>query len=1763
MGVGSSSESATHKFYKKYTGGAGVFGGLEDVVGYEGGAMSAAKKDLIRDIAKILNEDLNLKGRGKKITSLKDQPIEDIIDALKQIIPDGKRRVFSSKSEVQVKKCKELSKAINKVFPGSVTGKSADEICKQVSEYMNSLVRGIGDEVAVAQKDINRVLKNLRETGQFIESNYKRIVEVLDASDDPQAKAEAGRVAKFHQELLDEHNRQMNLLQTMLGDIVQPTDEELSRILQESDEYISFVRSIGKPGTAEFAERMSYVLQGMRTTAEAAKLVDKALKDVGISYAKYKTTAEFGELKELLNSTILNISDMDEVAVRKYLRGVEVLEQYQYLHDDIISELGKTGSDEADVSVSGGLKLDKRVKARKHTRKALIKAFNARLHDLIKQILVSADGISKGVRARQVPLGDDLRKFIKSLNVLPSLHQRPVYFSITGYYADVKSKQQRESFINMLEHVITRAKPLTKSKGGSHFKDIIKTMEQIIDLIETYVDKFAQGFGPMESWEKYKKKMTGGDMHDDDNMPVDADVDQSDFVQGDMDELVEGGEVDLVKVTTLANTLDQAIAEISFFYHSTEILENLKGFSQEHKAYSEDYYKILADAIAAELDTIQKFENAEYKKFEEVDKETDDDCGDEADVKDGLYYRALIGKRQNESDFINRAASLTEDDLKDRKKELKKIKKYLDELLDSKRDLMRCAEAIDTYLMEFTNALASNPDDLQDILSILNSTEIIAQWFSEESGNSLCKVFECFPGYKIQTDTGAGKGDLERFGDNILRMNPDGEKAYNVNYYSSLGNKEFIDHYYVEVSKACGLGIYDDLKVLSEDPKFDVEDYHDFAAYQGQAGFVMGDDYAVRVRSVGLPGNPFLTSPIARPKFKGKTVLDALENAKDALKIGVVKNLISAFITIGGEFGGSRLIKKTNMSPKQIYSTLCNYIACSAFGFGFKGCKNGIFAYSNVPYNLDVDGLRIPSDEGPGLSDKVDVRSAETFSNIRDLGGNTLILGKFNRFLTRYDSFDEAMMRGAGRLSTGKKDYDHDPIVDYPKGMQTMSEEERELGSLHVGAGNKMDFIKDPFAETDEIFVMIIKSITAKILTAVGTYNMLNRPVDQNALGFFSGLRLTIGGGSQPKVIPEAIDLYIRLPLLAEFYREIFSFDDMKGSYRQEYGRRGDIDYNISMVPEMDGTFSGLIYVIFDRARHVKEGTYSSSEISALVEEVNKIYMTFKSSSNPIKDTINEFIAEVNRRYGIIKKKERDAYLKERQRSRSFAEHQDPSQITDFDLDAIDEDDDYRRPAPSDAYRQTHKESSSSKRKHKHQRDRTHRQDIQILRKRIDDLFDEAANALMEDVDDQSSTSQMKRLRVYTFENLINARRLELAAEKDPQKQFDIVTSSINSLSSFAVNTLERSYILFHETVVTGLNTLFALKQQLYGFFKSIAEMDLAIEAFKQTLDNVADVDRTHLEKYLVNAAYAKGHIEMGRTVYDGITNDYVLNAAQIVNDAVVAGDAGAEVKQRQILEAYGLNKYVMMLRLFESLFVYNDLGDLTRVSIDTNPKGEISIVVDSGDLKDKIYAVFNKIKKQLDTFRGILPESVIDKYEKYEGKDSSSLYSLEKHLINELVEGRWGENRWDDTKFDKDDKLKEDNLDKVTPKIVKILEFLKSKVSMFDPVAFAAVGDWAAIDALVPLAAEQPDYSPVIAKLLLRGIEEQAMHADGAVLTIKNIGSWDTYVEGTNNLGVLTGIDKVRFGAGLRSAQDKTGLGVKKFEDGNINSELMFIRES
>lgn len=1602
-------------------------GGLKDLKEYHASVRSMSQQHLIREIAHDFAERMKIPGMKPAGKS-----VDELLAEMKHHVPDprpkvGNKKTWSPKESSQVKACEVLGQIINERMNAQVInlGQKPHEICEDVAEVMDTFASGLSSEFAAVRKDAERILKNIDILNHILDRNYNALIDKISRDKDSNVKAETAVIREAHEDIRTELERQYKMLQNMVSVVIEPADRDLSHLLKESKDLKQLVRKIKQyPGSTKFGEKVAYVLTGLRTVAQAAKVVNDALDKLGVSMQQYERVHSGKDLRELLSKKTQEMLDNPLPVLHDYIKAAKAVREYQYMHDDIVKELksnskrySKKGKGEKSAKEGGKINIDKRLRKREEVKKALVQAFNSRLGAIFDQILTSAKGIADAVASGKYRVGDKLEKFCKALDLLPDIAKKNVYYALSGYTKDIESKQEREGFVNAAKYVAATLDDISKDKDYSsigHFRDMKRGFEDIIKLIHDYSGKFAEGFGVMDFTKKdgaadaeEAKAAIGEKAKAVAQMTAEAtqkaaevagivanaaaqtaetltkkvegkgecggDDEEDDGVCGG----AEGGAYfafgTMPEITRMSYSLSKTRDIILYYIRTSKIRQNLKVTSEELKSYSEDYVKILADAIAAKVDEVSRDQRQFLEKMEKS-----------SDPRHQVRW-AFMGDDESQPDYPQA----------NKKTRREEFQQYLDlkkRFYKTKIDMYRIAEAVDLYMKNFADAVASHPDSIPEIMRILDKTEVVSRWYTVSSGDLLCNVYDRFPS--------AYDGHVARY-------------SKLAEYYKDSNAQK--EHYYTRVARVC----------FGRAPALAPAQRAESVNIAGGGGD-------------GLPGNPFLAAPIEKSD-------EIFEAAHKAMGISMLKNIIAAFVNIGDEFGGQTLSKKIHMSPIQIYHGLMEYIIHSAFSLGL--AASGV----DTPVQLapGAPGTAAPAAAG-GVAAIAPVDVTEiTVPHMGDLpvgwvGGDHTIRDSAHVRIGATGAAD-LNAAAAGALS-------HRQVIKARSSSLAMR------GIFEPGQRSPYD--DDFFRETDQLFVLVIKSIVAKILTTIGVYNMFHRPINAHGLGYFSGLRLILGGAGEgvPKVVPDALELYIRLPLLAEFYRYIFNFEAGVMNANQAFEQ-------ISMVPEMDGTFSGLIMLIFDKAKYVQDGGYSDTDIRLMIEEVNKIYFKYKDRKNAVTDIIQEFVAEVNRRYGVIKREDRVRYLRERSK-RYEKDFISPEDVTDYALANLDENDDYPRPAPSMSY-QTEGGKASFK-DHKHKLDIAVDQGhINALRNRIDTLFSDAQKLVL-------PNDQEEIYKSITLEHVIRARAEELKYAKDDRERFNIVVSAINSLGQFALSALEKSYLLFHETVVAPLNTLHALYLMLTMFRDKVSTMSGAVKAAKDWAnqlarnppvapscngrggaDDLLNVAGNYKDAvpYLHAAAAAPAANDVicvrGRQGLASDARDLTYNDLHgILNAPGAVADAAANERAREFAWRYSLNQSAMMLDLFELL--YGHAGSLdkfidvrfeqaqdNRPNVNADAACKLVVHLDNSKLSQYVQETFAAIRQSFEKFRGLLPKDVLNKYESLQtgANAPSSLYYIEKNLIDELLQGR-----------KEGDIEGKESLERVNLKLQEVLNYLNRK---------------------------------------------------------------------------------------------------------------------
>jgi hypothetical protein len=696
---------------------------------------------------------------------------------------------------------------------------------------------------------------------------------------------------------------------------------------------------------------------------------------------------------------------------------------------------------------------------------------------------------------------------------------------------------------------------------------------------------------------------------------------------------------------------------------------------------------------------------------------------------------------------------------------------------------------------------------------------------------------------------------------------------------------------------------------------------------------------------------------VGKPQF-GSTPA-SVNNARSHLRkavtnLGALKNLLSVFVYIGNKFGGNELRTKIFLTPAQIYNNLIDFMINCAF----------------TPYDIT----------------------------------NTIDKGKY--FNTTKIQFDTA-------------------------GELTVSDDTTAAVNQHMAMIGSP--AHDMWASEHSLFYDLIKGLAAKVFTVLGTYELFDRPLESNRI---SPIRFIIGGDdSIPKVEDEAVELYLRLTLLAQFYKRLFAFDEAKGD--NPYARYDDIrrkgdggkdatppapvdgDYlKITLVPDVDGVFSGLIRLIFRDINHSGEDKYTEDEVKSLVREINLIYgrMKAKHAQNTVMETIYEFVGEINRRYGIVKAKEHDALVDEYMMRYDYGKAGvvtpgDIPPVTEYAILPGEGDEVIERPSPAQKLlAQRIQQGGITNVNPETKKPRiladAHRRLLYNFRCLIDKQFD-----------------NVKTMEQFNFKSAIKLAQGKLKREQNDEKRFKIVSALVRGVDIYTKVNVHK-YLMFQETVISGLNVLSAIHTLLTKFRKQAFILDH--EVLKDSNSPDAVITKMVQSRLLWDEHNVDSDIN---TRYREIAND-VFGAGETAawnrHDGVAGVQPAVDDQTGNPIarnaDQYKFNKAYIVKSIVD-LFISmgQDLGGLVDVSFE-NSKFRLN----TAGLRKLIEDLFADISQFIELLRPQLDDEFVLKYVKKE--QPGSYYWLQEQLLEKLIIGRPANRKL----IPPADYVKYDNLDEV-----------------------------------------------------------------------------------------------------------------------------------
>jgi hypothetical protein len=698
-----------------YTGGGyydgGYFGGdasadpAKGLREYEASLSAKAKEDVIRRLARAL------KLAGINVDP--DGDLDEIIQQLVSQIPNPKNgKTFSSDAEAQQKVCRVIADVLNGEFSPGVTtphkmfidtSLSAVEMCRKVGEWAHSFSVGVNTEFLAVHASVKNALRTVEILATIMEELYAKIQNKVQNDGDARLTREFDPLNDVYIRAQHERKRQMEVLKHILNVQLAPAAKELEIAMRDESEANAIVKKLGiKPGTSDFADSLAMAISGLGTAASIAQRVHKALKQVGVSVRQYLDSDEFADFQELLDEKIQNGSVSTDDLV-KFLEAVNTLRASFGQKDNnrfraALLETETTGGaryrrrhggaddDENKSSVQ------KRVERRETEKKVILRDFATRMSRHYEELLAAVKAIGPKL-GREIPLTDKtdaLNDALKRLRDTRNSNER-IELALIGMYMEATARENKERFVSALRLVSAACSEIISLEMYRAAMPHFTRLKAAIDSIEKTIDFFA---------DVVTKKYGGDPFNEEDAAEV----------YGGRAHGGAGVEDYLPEIARSGLSFGEAVSEFAYYYYVAKVRTNLEQTSKELDTYGEKYVELLGDAVA------QRIHNLELQGRK-------------------VQLEAIATASATGHAIFDPATDAG-------KARIAAAKKWVNDEYDTKIKFYKALQAVDLYMKAFTAGITKDPDSIRDIKKMLDGTQVIARWFSEQTGDSIWKAFD-------------------------------------------------------------------------------------------------------------------------------------------------------------------------------------------------------------------------------------------------------------------------------------------------------------------------------------------------------------------------------------------------------------------------------------------------------------------------------------------------------------------------------------------------------------------------------------------------------------------------------------------------------------------------------------------------------------------------------------------------------------------------------------------------------------------------------------------------------------------------------------------------------------------------------------------------------------------------------------------------------------------------------------------------------------
>ena len=1525
------------------------------LVEYGQGVYSRAKEDLIRGIAKDVLPLL-----GRKVDS--SASIDKLVGALKEAVPDPrKKKRVKRRPDIQIKICRKAAESINKHWGTPLIDLSIDErsICDQVAEVIHTLVVGMHSEFLSVAGDVKNIAENMGVLETLLMSMHDSLVDRIKECGDEFSDIAIENAHELYDRLIKELRRQTALLTNIVSDSVPRFEDDIVELVRESGALKETVAHISDAlGTKEFGQKLGYLLAGMDNVAQAALLVDKALKKVGMSLKDWQEAKTISELREKLYKTATGKGrSLAPKELSDFMKAEQILftnsgelnkeEIVKYLKSNKIrggmggGQMTTGGQDHIGPFKTWGEKnksLKSRLKTHKTYRKRLFNDFEKQLLKYFDKIVSVVHDIAPKIGS-EIPVTHDLRVFERAFGLLEVADRKNLNVALSGYKTDPRSKDYKNRFMAALDVLHQTLQPLTRGPGGASFKKLESSVADLHKLVDTFSRTFLESLidpisdNPQDPEEqkrraekrRYKYKIGGALADEAVQMAV---SDQVAELSKSIGGALEDEAVKMAVAQEIASATGGALADEAVKMAVAQEIASATGGALADEAVKMAVAQEIAEATggaladeAVKMAVAQEIAEATGGVSQEAMKLVEIAA---SPVSGGSIVKQLTGDLQSivaESAAVGGIEKYVS--LKAARGELR----YYTRIASLKKSLKRAG-----YETERAGV------DYKDLLG-----KAVAQVINKEQAdcNNHITILKKLSEGKV---AGAGIPALEN-NDPVNRLSILIRAATAAADANTLKDA---------ASAAEGMMYVYKRQCESKKRFLEVLENMDLLLSSFTEGVQTHPDDVLVLKKI-------LDQLVNVKKFFTKRSGDLLVEVFETFPGGAAAPAApggAAVVTwpVGAYPLPDQVIPAADAGVAGVLGTIHTDEEKQAKAFDQALRTQHYYEQLAAPGSIDIgnpeNGIFIDSPEKAELLYK---RIEKALLGVRSLEN---LLATFSKLGSRFagKNIDSKSFMNYGQMYKALNEYLICSSVGYtwqvvpgaPVRDQLMSicrvtlldseqPEDRPGAAVPPPPIPKGDW-DDRFHETDKYFVLFLKAMIAKIFAVLGLYTIFNKPdfAQMSLMNLSLSPTRTILGGAEmstPKIIPDAVELYVRLPLLAEWYRDTVGMNRFQTPPVippvKEYEGDGMM---IAFIPEIAGPWAPFIDLIFNRVDYVQEGTYSETDVKIMVAEINKLYHLYKKRDH--KDTMYSacmgLVKTINDRYGLLKKSDAKAYVESKRSGARFAAEPYPVEdefIRDnVDFDILDAKEQYgRRTAPSDRYIKyapidiTKREMWS--------------EDVRLAVVN----FRKALNMGFEDwIQQYARVIDPAHIGVtISFDETIRQHKGEIAMASTEDSKYNVVRRAIRGVGRFSSVGFDK-LIMFHETVASPLVSLCELKSVLLNFEREIKAIPVA----------------------------------------------FGVNPAQGV--------------QRFIEQIYSISSYT------------------NKVKMNITTGQTKSIILDFSELKDLVGEILNSVKLSISKFRLQLDKEYIQKFTSaqliYQGApvdNNISVFKIEDSLYNTLLEGR------------------------------------------------------------------------------------------------------------------------------------------------------------